>query len=190
MLDIQELPVDFSKVFFSKNRDELNEHHRRILSHARRFDDGSVQAAFHVREDLVDFEIGGRPVLAGSIFLVEPNANAPEYEQLEWNGHAIHEAAHASGANEVQARIAERNYLRSEGLRGHSNYQILKEIADKYRNHSNAPFIDAYRTFFKEEPIIDGWSVVRTLFRVNRFRMQHISSYNIQEDWRTTIGST
>ena len=190
MLGIQELPIDLSRVFFSKDGDELNEHHRRILSHTRRFDDGSILAAFHVREDLIDFEINGRPVLAGSIFLVDPNPNAPEHERLEWNGHALHEAAHANGASEIQSRITERDYLISEGLKGPSNYQILKEIADNYCNLTNAPYMEAYRTFFGEEPSMYGWGALRHLLRINRFRMKSVRRYNIEEDWRTTIGLT
>lgn len=179
--------IDPLRVFFAEDERELNDLHRAILSHAGRFDNGSIVAGFHVREDLDNFEIRGRPVMAGSVFVPHLNMDAPLSERLSWEGRFVHEVAHSNGANEVEARLAEREYLQQYGLKGPTENQILKEIAEKYSDGSSNEFVAAYQEFFGEEPSFKGWGAIKSLLRANRFRFRLTKPYSVDEDWRASV---
>jgi hypothetical protein len=90
---------DLAKFYFTQDLEEFNKYHSDLLAHSKYHNDGAPVYGFCVMEDVANFQINGRDVLAGNIFIVRPDLAAPEWKQLEWNSLAIHELAHSNGAN-------------------------------------------------------------------------------------------
>lgn len=179
--------IDKEKVFFVGSFQELTNLHREIDARTTNYDDSSEVGAFCLKHSLNNFEFSNRPVCSGSIFTVKPSQGAPRSERVEFGSILVHEITHSKGGSEVEAYIAQRNYLRRFGLSGPSDYQILKIIFTGY--HALAK-LHAYKHFFGSFPTSRGGIMKGLVHSVRKLRISYLTpEYDFKKDWFKTIGS-
>ncbi len=62
-----------------------------------------------------------------AVIVPRPNMSSP-LSRITFGAHLRHEVAHAKGADEFEARTAEREYMRRQGMHGPSDKQIFLEL--------------------------------------------------------------
>ena len=179
--------IDREKVFFVSSYPELTNLHNTIDSMTTKYGGSADVGAFCLRNSLENFEFQNRPVHVGSIFLVKPSRNAPRSERVEFGSFVVHEITHSNGGKEVEAYIAQREYLRRFGLSGPSDFQILKIISSGYQPLSQ---LHAYKHFFGTFPVFRRWSLPKLVHSVRELCIRLTPEYDFKKDWCTTNKSS
>jgi hypothetical protein len=118
-------------------------------------------------------QVAGRDLPVNSV-VIRKYLHADTFEKRAYYGMVIvHEVAHANGANEYQARIDERAYLRRRGLRGPTDLQLLTAVC----RYSYYDFKDALEGVLGRKV-----GYFRTQYERIRYRCFSHEQYSLAQD--------
>ncbi|MCB0353642.1 MAG: hypothetical protein KDD64_08965 [Bdellovibrionales bacterium] len=139
---------------------------------------GFAVGAFYLKQSIRFDEL---TLPARTIVIPELEKGSNKLDRLRYGNKLVHEIAHAkTDANEGEARLESRNYLRRNGLSGPSKWQMFQEVVmGRSGSYSEAELFRAEKTLFgfRLGKLFSGLRCALTLF---------VEPYDMREDFTSS----